>query len=394
MTIVVTPVNDPPAVTLEVPARIAAGFPTLITATFSDDLIDGPGEAFEATLAWGDGSVDVTGGIVDDDGDDPRIDGVAVSPPPSAEIEGRSFAQHTYAVTGSRTVNLCIQDGGGLTGCAGAVIDVQSLVSLGAGGSVYGDPLADGEQTQTEIADGRDFTYELTVVNEQPYAGAALTAQSVLLTGRLPAGLPIRDRRRQGECVRSGDSLECALGDLQPGEEVLLTIEATGPGNLIYDTDMDFEGTLTTQTPALEPELSFLPGTELLADATDSDGDGMSDRFEGRYGLVIGVDDSGGDPDGDGLTNLEEYEAGTSPLDADTDGDGLSDFEEVRDGITDPTLADTDGDGIPDGWELAHGLDPADGNDADEDADGDGRSNLGGIPARQRPTGGRRAARC
>lgn len=377
VTIVVTPVNDPPIVTLEVPARIAIGFPTLITATFTDDLIEGSGESFDATLAWGDGSVDVTGEIVDDGGDNPRIDGVAVSPPPAPEIEGRTFAQHTYEVLGSRTVNLCVQDGGGLTGCASAVVDVESLVSLGAGGSVYGEPLAGGEVTRTEIPDGRDFTYELTIINEQPYAGPALTAESVLLTGRLPTGLPVREIViDKGECARSGDSLECTLGDLQPGEEVLLTIQATGPGNLIYDTDMDFEGTLTTQTPALEPELSVLLGTELLADATDSDGDGMSDRFEERYGLVIGVDDSGGDPDDDGLTNLEEYEAGTSPLDADTDGDGLSDFEEVQDGITDPTRADTDEDGMPDGWETANGLDPADGNDADGDADGDGRSNL------------------
>lgn len=42
---------------------------------------------------------------------------------------------------------------------------------------------------------------------------------------------------------------------------------------------------------------------------------------------------------------------------ADTDGDGLSDVEEERFG-TDPTLADTDGDAYTDGVEIQHGYDP------------------------------------
>jgi len=45
-------------------------------------------------------------------------------------------------------------------------------------------------------------------------------------------------------------------------------------------------------------------------DAFDTDGNGLPDWWESRYGLM----DSNEDPDGDGLTNLQEYQAGSDPL--------------------------------------------------------------------------------
>lgn len=58
--------------------------------------------------------------------------------------------------------------------------------------------------------------------------------------------------------------------------------------------------------------------------ALDSDGDGMPDEWEKRYGL--NPDDAGDanlDKDGDGFTNLEEYLAGTDPTDAKSHPDYL-----------------------------------------------------------------------
>ncbi|MGA1822132.1 MAG: hypothetical protein ACMUIG_06370 [Thermoplasmatota archaeon] len=46
----------------------------------------------------------------------------------------------------------------------------------------------------------------------------------------------------------------------------------------------------------------------------DSDGDGMSDGYELKYGLDIRSDDSLLDPDGDNFTNLQEFISGTNPL--------------------------------------------------------------------------------
>jgi hypothetical protein len=71
----------------------------------------------------------------------------------------------------------------------------------------------------------------------------------------------------------------------------------------------------------------------------DTDGDGMSDGFEVRYGFspTSSNNDANKDSDLDGLTNLEEYSYRTNPLKADTDGDGVSDGAEVTAG-TDPNL--------------------------------------------------------
>ncbi len=61
---------------------------------------------------------------------------------------------------------------------------------------------------------------------------------------------------------------------------------------------------------------------------TDTDGDGMPDDWEGRYG----VDDPNADPDNDGLTNLQEYQKDTDPTNSDTDGDWVKDGDEVNNG--------------------------------------------------------------
>lgn len=74
--------------------------------------------------------------------------------------------------------------------------------------------------------------------------------------------------------------------------------------------------------------------------AADTDGDGLSDDFERRYGLTSpsvadsdgdGVVDSAEDSDEDGLGALGEQRSGTDPTDPDTDGDGTSDALEDHD---------------------------------------------------------------
>lgn len=117
---------------------------------------------------------------------------------------------------------------------------------------------------------------------------------------------------------------------------------------------------------------------------TDSDGDGMPNRFELIHNLnAYNNTDANDDPDLDGLTNLQEFQNGTDPQSSDSDGDGMDDGFEVeygldplmddsgldndRDGLnnlaeyqagTAPNNPDTDGDGIPDGYEVANNLNP------------------------------------
>jgi len=93
----------------------------------------------------------------------------------------------------------------------------------------------------------------------------------------------------------------------------------------------------------------------------DSDGDGLSDTFEGE----IGTDPFNPDTDGDGLNDGEEVNLyNTDPLNPDSDYDGLKDGEEVLTYKTDPLNRDTDDGGVADGHEVIEdGTDPLDGAD-------------------------------
>ena len=84
---------------------------------------------------------------------------------------------------------------------------------------------------------------------------------------------------------------------------------------LVVVEDSDFAGTNACQSAFIS-----------AGDATDTDGDGLSDSDE-RF--VYKTDPASSDTDGDGLPDGEEIAMGSSPIAADTDGDGLADGEEL-----------------------------------------------------------------
>ncbi len=90
-----------------------------------------------------------------------------------------------------------------------------------------------------------------------------------------------------------------------------------------------------------------------VEDVSDTDQDALPDRWEERFGLIVGERDTLADPDRDGLNNLAEWLNGAIPDNPDSDSDGM-----------------------PDGWEVDQHFDPTDFNDAIADSDGDGYSNF------------------
>jgi hypothetical protein len=114
----------------------------------------------------------------------------------------------------------------------------------------------------------------------------------------------------------------------------------------------------------------------------DTDGDGLSDKFEVDHVVDYSTSPTNPDTDGDGLNDGFELRLGTDPTESDTDGDGLSDYQEhegwqikftycgqefdmwVR---SDPLMPDSDGDGLNDLRECLQWLNPRSG-----DTDGDG----------------------
>lgn len=97
----------------------------------------------------------------------------------------------------------------------------------------------------------------------------------------------------------------------------------------------------------------------------DTDGDGLSDKYE----ALLGTDSTKTDTDADKKTDWFEVFNGTDPLskekkkfpkpliDRDTDNDGLTDEEEINMG-TDYQNTDSDSDGFKDGEEVMHGYSP------------------------------------
>ena len=122
---------------------------------------------------------------------------------------------------------------------------------------------------------------------------------------------------------------------------VTTTVSTDGQEAAVYQTDplsadtdndgiSDADEIEKGSDPGRLPGVAGVVGTgvfaEHVATMTDTDKDGLSDKFE----KLVGTDHEKADSDGDGLTDVLEVSLGTDPTMLDTDLDGLSDGLEVR----------------------------------------------------------------
>src|SRR5215210_4279977 len=174
------------------------------------------------------------------------------------------------------------------------------------------------------------------------------------------APAPSEDRGTRQIVAAAGGRLVMP-GSLQRAVERRATGSAPEPGGRV--------GVTERSSRAKAPDR-----TAPLADSSDdTDGDGLPDVWERRFGLdPENPADATADPDGDGLDKLTERRLRTTPVNADSDANGIRDGDEDsdRDGLRNtvelraaskPWQADSNGDGIA---------------DAQDDPDGDGAVNL------------------
>jgi hypothetical protein len=118
-----------------------------------------------------------------------------------------------------------------------------------------------------------------------------------------------------------------------------------------------FSGTLGGALPDYE-----LVDASVCEGSFDSDSDGVSDLLEVQAGMSLGdFSDALKDYDNDGLTNGTEASIGTSIWSSDSDGDGMSDkweHENNLNPLTDDSTLDSDGDGSTNLEEFQANSDP------------------------------------
>ena len=183
VTLTVDSVNDVPEIlSMELPTRVAAGFPVVLRTEYQDDGAVEGGEYTAVTLWGAVGAMDTNGEFVDPDDDGPqppRLVGLQVDEPvgekrnrESTEFgKGTVFGEHTYTEPGrTYEVTQCLTDGG-VQICESESLTVERLVNLTV-----------SLLSEEEVATSGFIDLDLMVTNQQPEGGVAgLAAQNVTL---------------------------------------------------------------------------------------------------------------------------------------------------------------------------------------------------------------------
>jgi hypothetical protein len=146
------------------------------------------------------------------------------------------------------------------------------------------------------VTSSRDIFYDGTPpeITIDPVTRIVLMGDVIVLTGS------VQDETGSAETTMIIDGMEY---ELYPQE-------GTGTFNWTYDTTGGRIAERQITVSAIDlvgNEGKYDTGFRLVDERTDSDGDGMPDWWEFKFGLDPDTDGSGLDTDGDGVTDLDEY---------------------------------------------------------------------------------------
>jgi hypothetical protein len=367
----ILPVPDAPVLEVDATTMAGRGFPNTITARYSDVDRDPNEPDPVVSVAWGDGTVEQQGEIVELGEDDYTLTGPVLNS--TSPGSGHIVSSHTFSGVGTPDVVVCIDSVDSPTPiCETVSQDIEEATKLT---SLL---LVDN----TSPAAGNVFTATLDITNQIPDGWSGLDAPDVRSIIDLPNGLTLVSA--DSRCNASGSPVQvaCDAGGLVPGEiatfdfELRTRIDVLPTPKFLIHADVEHNGF------DVAAEIS----SDLIVEVIwiDLDADNMPDAWELLHfgGLAA---DPAADADNDGLSNLEEYLAIANPNLVDTDSDGKTDQEEYERYFTNPSNADTDGDGLPDAWEIDGGVDPI-WSDALEDGDNDGLTNAQEFELGTEPT--------
>lgn len=213
---------------------------------------------------------------------------------------------------------------------------------------------------------------------------AIITVPTVIPPASQSSSLAMIPGRRS--MFPQGDTqLEFTITSISDAGEIIGSVPGNGPGGSLVPTIWK-NGRVFSLEHLLPPESGFvfesLLGMNsngsilvraykhglnlvLLTPDPDTDGDGLPDAYENKYGLNAFIpSDPNADLDLDGLTDMKEFLHGTNPSNIDSDSDGMKD-----------------------GWEVQWGLLPTDPSDSSLDPDQDGVANLREYQIGTNPSG-------
>jgi len=251
VSLTVTPVNDPPDVTVDA-IQGGVGFPVDLSGAFTDP---DAGDLHLAEVHWGDGTSETEPMLPDD--------GSVVSGPLVVEgLDGNGsvHGRHVYTASGVGTVQLCLSDrvtsdssgkhttAQSLTSCATAQIDIRPMVDL----LVTLDHVA---------GDAGNLRHDVfAVVNRMPQAGSGLTAGNVDFTDEvLPGAVVVSASSSAGGCSVAGSAVHCTLGSLAPGAQALVTVTLRHP---IPPSSSLHTVSVTSSAPDVDPGSNVFIGPQ------------------------------------------------------------------------------------------------------------------------------------